>query len=95
MGVNVRVDGLMVLTGAAVAGGVLLYLNRQAVGQAFNPASDQNLAYKGVNAVGSELSGDDNFSFGVWLWEITHAEQVAREKELLQPSVITLDRGIT
>lgn len=38
-----------------------------------NPASDRNLAYRGVNAVGGALTGQgDSFSLGSWLYELTH-----------------------
>lgn len=37
-----------------------------------NPVSDQNLAYRGVNAIGAAISGDDSFSLGSWIYEITH-----------------------
>lgn len=38
----------------------------------FNPASDQNLIYRGVNGVGSAVSGDSNFTLGGWLYDVTH-----------------------
>jgi hypothetical protein len=43
-----------------------------AVGQAVNPTSDQNLAYQGVNSVGRVLTGDQSFSLGSWLYDLTH-----------------------
>ncbi|WP_295797418.1 hypothetical protein [uncultured Microbulbifer sp.] len=88
MGVKVKVDGLMVLTAAAIGGGLFLYAKRGAIGQALNPTSDQNIAYKGVNAVGSTVTGEDDFSLGVWLYEKTHPEQMAAEKELFQPTPV-------
>jgi hypothetical protein len=42
--------------------------------ETFNPLSPENLAYRGVNAVGEALTGDRDFSLGVWLWEQTHSE---------------------
>ncbi|MFC6631657.1 hypothetical protein [Microbulbifer taiwanensis] len=84
---TVRVDGLMVLTGAAIVGGYLLYRNAAAIGDKVNPTSTNNIVYQGVNAVGDILNdgGDnDNFSLGAWLWEITHPEQVKAEQELFQ-----------
>jgi len=69
----------------AIAAGVVLvagwYVKRQAgealdkVGQAVNPTSDQNLAYKGVNSVGEALTGDDAFSLGSWLYDLTHPNE--------------------
>jgi hypothetical protein len=91
---NIRIDGLMVLTGALVAGGALLYMKRGAIGQGVaavadkvNPSSTNNIVYQGVNAIG-DIAGDgndnNNFDLGVWLWEITHPEQVKAEREFLQ-----------
>jgi hypothetical protein len=50
-----------------------------------NPASDQNVAYKTVNAVGATASGDSNFSLGVWLWELFHPAQNAKDNSITDP----------
>lgn len=42
------------------------------VGNAVNPVSDQNLAYRGVNAVGSAVTGTKDFSLGSYLYDIFH-----------------------
>lgn len=66
-----------------LVGGLILYFAAKklasaagdaaaAVGQAVNPTSDKNLAYRGVNAVGGALTGDDSFSLGSWLYDVTH-----------------------
>ena len=50
----------------------------EAVGEAINPTSDQNLIYKGLNAVGDVFDdgGDnDSFSLGSWLYDVTHPEE--------------------
>lgn len=71
--------------GAAVlVGGVVLYFFGKQIldwfkDQApppgsFDPTSDKNLAYRGANAVGGALTGDDNFTVGGWLYDLTHAE---------------------
>ncbi|MBB1602550.1 hypothetical protein [Variovorax sp. UMC13] len=44
------------------------------VGTALNPTSDQNLAYRGVNAVGNALTGDGDFSLGSWIYDRLHPE---------------------
>lgn len=41
---------------------------------AVNPASDQNIIYKGVNGVGSYITGDDDFSLGGWLYGVFNNE---------------------
>lgn len=53
-------------------------------GRAIDPTSPDNLAYRGVNAVGGILTqqGSD-FSLGVWLWEKLNPDKVAQEKALL------------
>lgn len=82
---NANVTGLLntkaVAYGAAiVVGGALLYwvANKvidkaagaaEAVGNAVNPTSDQNLAYRGVNGAGAALSGDPAWSLGSWLYD--------------------------
>ncbi|WP_341904003.1 hypothetical protein [Polaromonas sp. YR568] len=48
--------------------------------QSFNPASDQNLAYTGVNALGNAIvdasgpgrSADGSWSLGYWIYDVTH-----------------------
>lgn len=47
-----------------------------AVGTAVNPTSDQNLAYRGVNAVGASWSGDPNFSLGSWAYDVAPPESL-------------------
>lgn len=42
----------------------------QRIGTAVNPTSDQNLAYRGVNAAGAAVSGDKSFSLGSWLYDV-------------------------
>ena len=63
-----------VLTGVGVVLYVLLKREAaaaaQAVGQAINPASDQNMAYRGVNSVGAVLTGDPSWSLGSWLYDL-------------------------
>lgn len=47
-----------------------------------NPASDQNLAYRGVNAFGGAIASsptapgvnaDGSWTFGGWLYDVTHS----------------------
>jgi hypothetical protein len=65
--------------GAGVVGLIVLaYLGKKtadaakAVGQAVNPVSDQNIFYSGTNAIGGALTGDQNFSLGVWVYDALH-----------------------
>lgn len=71
--------GYVVGVGIVVVVGVAAYLAWKAysvgkvvVTETLNPASDKNAAYGGVNAVGAALTGDDSFSLGSWLYDVTH-----------------------
>lgn len=44
----------------------------QAVGDAINPTKDTNLAYRGTNAIGAAITGDDSFSLGSWIYDVLH-----------------------
>lgn len=59
--------GVALLAGtvAAVLAVRWVYTNRER----FNPTSDKNFAYSGVNAVGSALTGDKDWSLGVAIYE--------------------------
>lgn len=68
-----------------LVGGVLIYFvvkklggavgdAARAVGDAVNPTSDKNLAYRGVNAVGEALTGDTDFNLGGWIYDVTHKD---------------------
>lgn len=56
MGVAVKVDGVMVAAGAAVAVGTLVWLNRADLLAKVNPASQENVVWQSVN----EAAGADN-----------------------------------
>lgn len=49
------------------------------VGEAINPVSDQNIAYKAVNAVTGAITGDSSTPVGVKLWEWFNPGAVAAE----------------
>ncbi len=55
--VGIQIDGMMVLVGAAVAGGAYLYSRRGLLNK-FNPASSENLVYQGISDIG--IKGDHN-----------------------------------
>lgn len=64
------------LIGIGIAGLLALwYLKNKAtetakdVGNAVNPTNPENIFYEGVNGVGGAVSGDDDFSLGVWIYE--------------------------
>lgn len=80
--VSVRVDGLMVV--GVLAAGVALYVYSQknkiadaagAVVDAVNPASPENLAYRGVNGIGAALTGEESFTLGGWIYDVTHPNE--------------------
>lgn len=76
------VTAVAILTGAAVlywlmkkAGGEVLEgvsVAAQRIGTAVNPVSDQNLAYRGVNAVGASISGSKEWSLGSAIYDLVH-----------------------
>jgi len=41
-----------------------------AAGAALNPASPDNLAYRGVNGIGAAVTGDDSWNLGGAVWEL-------------------------
>lgn len=65
MGVNLRIDGLMVLTAAALAGGAVLYVNRGKLLNLVNPTSSQNVAYQGAAALGDVVGIPDTDERGI------------------------------
>lgn len=44
----------------------------KAVGNAVNPVSDQNVFYRGTNAVGEAVTGDPHFTLGGWVYDVLH-----------------------
>jgi hypothetical protein len=65
-----------VAVGVGVALVVAWVLNRtaKAAGAAINPTDRDNLAYRGVNAVGEAVSGERGWTLGGWLYDVTHGE---------------------
>lgn len=47
------------------------------VAGALNPVSDQNIFYRATNAVGGAVAGDESFSLGSWIYDLTHPEPPA------------------
>jgi hypothetical protein len=39
---------------------------------AINPLNNNNIFASGVNGVGQKLSGNNNWSLGGWIYDITH-----------------------
>jgi len=42
------------------------------IGHAVNPLNDENVFSTGVDAVGAKISGDEHFSLGGWVYDLTH-----------------------
>lgn len=65
-----------------------------ATGRAIDPTSPDNLAYRGVNAVGGTLTGQgSNFSLGSWLFEVLNPDIVEAEKRAIGYPPVTGDRA--
>lgn len=64
-----QIDGVMVATIVAVAGAVWLYKKRSEIGDAINPTSNKNVAYKGAGSVVDVFADDyhETDTFGTWL----------------------------
>lgn len=72
--------GLVAIGGVVIVGAVIYYgykfvsgtveTAKDVVKKDLNPTSDKNLAYRGVNAVGEAITGDQNFSLGSWLYDV-------------------------
>jgi hypothetical protein len=65
-------SGVLDSAGAAFSNGVSSAADF--VGTRLNPASDQNLMYGGVNAVGGAITGTSDFSLGSWLYDVINPE---------------------
>lgn len=59
---------------AVIGAAALYYTSKKAVdvGQAINPVNDDNIFASGVDAVGAKLSGNENWTLGGWIYDITH-----------------------
>ncbi len=66
MGVNVRVDGVMVVAALVVGTGAYVYSQKdklKAAANKINPASDQNFVYQAVQGETLEAVGDKYFAY--------------------------------
>ena len=53
--------------------------------QFFNPASDQNVIYGGVNTLGAKVTGDTSFSLGSWIYDLVNDDPLAPPKKTTLP----------
>lgn len=59
--------GAVDLVGGVIRGAV------NALPEEIRPTSDQNLIYRGVNAIGGAVSGEGSaWTLGGWIYDITH-----------------------
>ena len=83
MSASVLNDKQFAAVAVAIAAGLAyLYYKRGAIGEAVNPVSRNNLAHKGVNAVGEAVTGDSNWTLGGAMFELLNPQAVAREREI-------------
>jgi len=71
--------GMVVAIG--IVGGLALYfVGKKAnetigdVGNAINPVSSENIFSTGVDSAGAILTDNENFSLGVWIYDLIHDE---------------------
>ena len=89
---------LMLLAGATLVYIVARQFQRKAgdlaaeVGDAVNPLSDRNLAYRATNAVGAAVSGDPTFSLGSWIYDVLHPEDSIELTRASDPDTLTTAR---
>jgi len=80
------VRGAFVGAGAVLALALLAWLAFRRGGPlegAFNPASDKNLAYGGVNAAGAAITGNPDYNFGAALFELLSPGAIAAERRAI------------
>ena len=72
--INLSGSAILALAALGAVAFVIYEIHKNAA--LFNPTSDKNLAYTGVNNVGSSITGDPNWSLGGWVYDITHGNPV-------------------
>lgn len=73
----IAVAAVYAIYNAKKAAGAVADTAKQVITKDLNPASDQNLAYRGVNGLGAAITGDNSWSLGGWIYDITHPADVA------------------
>lgn len=61
-----------IVGGVATATGDIIADGYNTLPNAIKPTSDQNIFYQGTNKIGAALTGDKNFTFGGWIYDVTH-----------------------
>jgi hypothetical protein len=75
-----KIDGGMEMVDAAIASAKETV---KTVASAINPASPDNIVYKGVNTVAAQVTNDPSWNLGNKLWEFLNPDKVAKEKAML------------
>ena len=83
---KVAVAGVLVVGGLVLAAVTALGAKRAATAAvtAINPANPDNIFNSGVNSLGQQISGNNNWSLGGWIYDVVNgssAEQSARREE--------------
>ena len=63
------------LAAAGVLGGWLLKRKAEKVAERLNPVNEHNYINTAVNTVGTKLTGNEHFTLGGWIYDITHARE--------------------
>lgn len=82
------------LTKQAATAGTQLF---QTIGDAVDPTNPDNIAYAGINKVGTVLTSPDGagrnadgtFTFGGWVYDITHPQTVYARDNITNPNAAT------
>jgi hypothetical protein len=72
--------GVALVVTCAIGGGLFYAKHKAAqavndIGQAINPVNDGNIFNQGVLAVGRKLTGNNAWSLGGWIYDITHSDK--------------------
>ena len=88
-----KITGAAGAVGASISSAVDTAAN--VVSTSLNPASTENLVYRGINSAGGSLvsdpagpgkNADGSWSLGRWLYDITHDDPLAASSPPLTPS---------
>ena len=64
-----------------------------AFGEAVNPISQNNIFYRGSNAVGRAIFGDDFTSWGVWMYDALNPDDLEQAPARTNPNPSPVDLG--
>lgn len=64
-----------------------------AFGESINPVSHNNIFYRGSNAIGRAIFGDDFQSWGYWAYDALHPDDLDEKPAVTNPNPSPVDLG--